>query len=234
MIGNENSIAPAFEQGSFVCPHCGVRANMKWRSVLLDVQSSQSRAEIYRQIDQNRSTKSHPLYGIDIAQQMESDNWKGAVCDGCDLVSLWRNGEMVWPNISMAPKASADMPEDIVKVFNEAREIVHASPRAAAALLRLVIQMLCRHFGHEKKTLEKSIESLVSERGISEDSKRAFRIIRNVGNDQVHAGIIDLNDNLDLAYGLFKLANLVVQEMVTRSKFVDEIEALADNLLNKP
>lgn len=58
---------------------------------------------------------------------------------------------MIYPGVSSAPLAAADMPEDVKRDFNEAREVVGKSPRSAAALLRLSIQKLCIYLGQPGK-----------------------------------------------------------------------------------
>lgn len=229
MTSNEEGNIPTFEQRSFKCPHCGDRAVMKWRTVLLDTQPSWDISQIYQQMRNNNNVGLDQFHGVEIPQRMETGNWKCAVCDGCQLVSLWKDTEMVWPNASLAPKASTDMHEEVAKVFNEAREVVRASPRAAAALLRLAIEMLCGELGYKEGSLKKKIEDLVADHGISKDSERAFSIIRNVANHQVHPGTINLEDDPELAYGLFELTNFVIYEVVTKPKKVDEIESKAQS-----
>ncbi|MBD1582168.1 hypothetical protein [Pseudoalteromonas sp. S16_S37] len=52
-------------------------------------------------------------------------------------------------------------------------------------------------------------------------------IVRVVGNESVHPGQIDLEDDADLAISLFDLLNIIAEEFITRK---NNIQKLYDNL----
>jgi len=43
-------------------------------------------------------------------------------------------------------------------------------------------------------------------------------IVRVIGNESVHPGEINLNDDKDIAYNLFELVNIIAQTMLTQPK----------------
>ncbi len=129
---------------------------------------------------------------------------------------------MIYPTGSIAPLPSEDMPEDVKADFNEARDIVQASPRAAAALLRLALQKLTIHLGGKGKNLNEDIKNLVK-KGLPPKVERALDVVRVIGNNAVHPGKIDLRDDLDTAILLFELLNMIVDTMITQPRRVDEI-----------
>ncbi len=129
---------------------------------------------------------------------------------------------MIYPTGSIAPLPSEDMPEDVKADFNEARAIVQASPRAAAALLRLALQKLTIHLGGKGKNLNEDIKNLVR-KGLPPKVERALDVVRVIGNNAVHPGKIDLRDDLDTAILLFELLNMIVDTMITQPRKVDEI-----------
>ncbi len=129
---------------------------------------------------------------------------------------------MIYPTGSIAPLPSEDMPEDVKADFNEARAIVQASPRAAAALLRLALQKLTIHLGGKGKNLNEDIKNLVK-KGLPPKVERALDVVRVIGNNAVHPGKIDLRDDLDTAILLFELLNMIVDTMITQPRRVDEI-----------
>lgn len=137
---------------------------------------------------------------------------------------IQEESDIVYPNNStiLAPLPSPDMPEDLAKDFNEARNIFSDSPRASAALLRLTIQKLCIHLGQPGKNINSDIAALVKE-GLSVKIQQSLDIVRVIGNNAVHPGEIDLNDNVDIVLALFGIINFIVEEMITRPRELDKI-----------
>lgn len=230
MTNNENTNAPSFNMETFTCPHCQAIAAMKWNLVLVDTRYDLSKAQLDDMLEDNLRRRRHPLNEIHLFEPLEKGLWQCATCSGCKKISLWRNGFIEWPNFGTAPAAHEDMPKNIAEVFDEARKIAKVSPCAASALLRLVVERICDHFECSDGSLWKRIEELMEKEGCSVRARRAAHILREVGNDQVHAGTINLNENPYLADGLFKLANLVIEETIAKEKLLNTME----NDISKP
>lgn len=130
---------------------------------------------------------------------------------------------MVYPRAVTAPKPARDMPKELNSDYEEARQIAGASPRGAAALLRLCIQKLCPLIGAKPADINTMIGELVSKGLIPSVVQKALDTVRVVGNEAVHPGTIDLNDNPSTAQALFKLVNLIVERAITEPKEIDEI-----------
>ncbi|MBP2661476.1 MAG: hypothetical protein H6Q69_4508 [Firmicutes bacterium] len=120
------------------------------------------------------------------------------------------------------PEPPKDLPEELVDDYNEARSIVHLSPRGSAALLRLVLQKLCKHLGAKGKKIDDDIAFLVSN-GLPETLQKAFDIVRVIGNEAVHPGTIDLKDDHETAKKLFLLINTIVDHLITQPKNINEL-----------
>ncbi len=167
--------------------------------------------------------------------------WQLHRCLTCSKPTLWQlridsdevsydpDGEIhyyIWkelyPIISEAPDPSLDMPKDIIEDYKEASAVLPYSPRASAALLRLVLQKLCIHLGQPGKNLNDDIRALVKA-GLSPKVQQALDAVRVIGNNAVHPGEINLNDKPEIALTLFKLINLIVEEMITRPREIKEI-----------
>ncbi len=114
------------------------------------------------------------------------------------------------------------MPQEIRREVEEARAIVAASPRAAAALLRLATQKLMSVLGEKGENINDDIKSMV-DKGLPIEVQKAFDFCRVVGNNAVHPGAIDINDTPEIAQQLFEMINFIIQERITRPK---QIEAL--------
>ena len=107
------------------------------------------------------------------------------------------------------------MPEDVAEDFNEARNIFGYSPRSSAALLRLAVQKLCIHLGQSGKNINNDIAALVKN-GLSPQIQKSLDIVRVIGNNAVHPGEIDIQENRETILALFDIINFIVQEMITR------------------
>ena len=59
--------------------------------------------------------------------------------------------------------------------------------------------------------------------GLPPKIQEAFDSIRVIGNNGVHPGEINLDENKDLAAALFPLMNLIVEKMISDPKKIDEI-----------
>jgi hypothetical protein len=117
---------------------------------------------------------------------------------------------------------NAALPNNIRALVDEARSILDMSPKGAAALLRLSIQMLCKHLGESGNNLNNDIANLVK-KGLNPMVSKSLDIVRVIGNESVHPGTIELSDNKDIAIRLFDLVNIIAEQMITHPKHVNEI-----------
>ncbi len=147
-------------------------------------------------------------------------------CRHCKKLLIWYHDKMVFPYAVTAPRANLDLPDDIKEDFEEARRIHTYSPRGTAALLRLCIQKLCIHLDEKGKNLNTDIKNLVK-KGLPPKVQEALDIVRVIGNEAVHPGVLDLRDDNETVGHLFKLVNLVADKMITEPK---EVDALYDQL----
>ena len=187
---------PKPKANSFSCPHCGVHSMQNWSDLMTQFDG---RGGWIRQKDM--------IVGL---------------CDHCSKITIWLKEEMLFPSKPSVPTPNEDLNEDITKDYNEAAEIVEKSPKSAAALLRLAIQKLCTQLGEEGKNLNDDIGELVK-KGLPAKIQKSLDIVRVIGNESVHPGQINLNDNKETAYKLFDLINLIANAMITQPKEIDNL-----------
>jgi len=158
------------------------------------------------------------------AQQSWSSVYSGAridmlmiaQCSHCRELSFWINEKLVFPRKTTAPPAHEDMPESVLKYYNEAREVSDISPRSAAAMLRIAAKKLCEHLGEDEPNLNRAIGNL-HKKGLSRRVTRSLDTVRIFGNEAgAHEGQIDLTgeDNKDVVDKLFWLVNRIIEKTI--------------------
>lgn len=114
------------------------------------------------------------------------------------------------------------MPENVKEVFLESSNVVSASPRAAAALLRLGMQKLMVYLGEKGRDINYDIAQLVK-KGLPERLQKALDAVHVTGSNAVRPGEIDSRDDIDTAVTLFDLLNMIVEVMISHPKKVNEL-----------
>ncbi|NMC67950.1 MAG: DUF4145 domain-containing protein [Spirochaetales bacterium] len=190
---------PEFEKDAFNCPHCNAYAHHEW-------------LEIFgTKIKHPGDKETFDIYSYEMAR-----------CASCHDYSIWLEEELIYPKTSAAPSPIEDMPEDVKEDFKEARAIVNASPRGAAAILRLALEKLMPHIGGEGKNLDKKIGNLV-DKGLPVEIQEALDSLRVIGNESVHPGELNMKDDTKTALYLFDILNFIVDTMIVQPKKRKEI-----------
>jgi len=139
-------------------------------------------------------------------------------CEKCGFRLVWFGDVIVYPRSNSAEQPHPDLPTPSRDTFLEAGNVLDASPRAAAALLRLALEELCVHLG-KKGDLNTMIGHLVQE-GLRPQVQQALDVVRVSGNKAVHPGTIDPGDGRDQALAMFDLINDIAEELIARPKHV--------------
>lgn len=145
-----------------------------------------------------------------------------STCQSCEQSSIWIADKMVYPKTFPVAPPNNDLNAEILAVYQEAASIVSDSPKGAAALLRLALQMVMVQLGENGKNINDDIKSLVS-KGLSPKLQKALDVLRVAGNNAVHPGQISFDDDRGIALSMFKLLNLIAEEMITRPKEIEDL-----------
>lgn len=188
-------IQPQVFQDSFTCPHCGAIAKQDWWM---------------------RHWNGNYYNG-----NKENNQLRVGSCQHCHKTTLWVEDKMYYPDTGNAPFPNPEMPESVSKLYIEAASISSKSPRGAAALLRLSIQVLCQELGEPGKNINTEVGNLVK-KGLPVIVQQSLDIVRVTGNDAVHPGQID-TDNPETVKQLFDLVNIIVEYMIALPKKVSGI-----------
>lgn len=88
--------------------------------------------------------------------------------------------------------------------------------------MRLSIQKLCKYLGEPGNNINNDIKNLVA-KGLPPKVQEALDSVRVIGNESVHPGELNLNDNREVANMLFKLVNFIATKLISEPKEIDEI-----------
>lgn len=198
-------VQPYFNGESYSCPCCGAFSQMIWNQMILPNGNSTDFHIVYCQ-----SCK-RPQVWMDLKQYLPKLN------------QHYEYRKIIYPEISIVPRPSDDIPEDIKPDYQEAANIYQKSPRGSAALLRLCLQKLCKHLGGTGKNINDDLAYLAKKELVSSKIIRAADVVRITGNEAVHPGTIDDKDFDGIAIKLFDLINIIVRQGITEQKEIDSL-----------
>lgn len=191
--------APKLNKEAFNCPRCEAYSHQIWfTGALISIHGGYSNL-------------------TDASEKLSI-----ACCSHCGDYSYWINDQLVYPEEISVPKPNQDLENEIQLDYLEAASIIDKSPRGAAALLRLAVQKLCKQLGESGKNINEDIANLVK-KGLPVQIQQALDIVRVIGNESVHPGVINLNDNKETAIKLFGLINIIARIMITQRKEIENL-----------
>jgi hypothetical protein len=145
-------------------------------------------------------------------------------CSERKALLLWHDDRIVDPATTIAPLPHPDLPDDLKGTFEEVRDILGASPRGAAALLRYVIDCLTKTLsGLDNADINTRIAHLVHDKGLAPQAQQALDSVRVIGANAAHPLEIDLSDNVELATVLFTFVNGIVEDTITRPREIAKV-----------
>jgi hypothetical protein len=236
-------IEPSITETRFSCPHCGTLTVQHWYSLhgdtVTDVDRERSAPRIWTKEnfeklkqDLNIPKEMKEKFTEEIEKELtgkiylraerkstyvkELVNLLICVCEECEEAAIWHRDRLMHPASCSCPPAHEDMPDPIVKDYNEARAIIDLSARGAAALARLCIEKLCIHLlGKDVGSIDAAIGQLVAQ-DLDERIQKKLDIVRVNGNALVHGGVMEDEDDRNKAVYLLELVNQIVDEAITR------------------
>jgi hypothetical protein len=241
-------VSPAIDQLAFNCPHCGALAKQFWFSVFAGrlqtdrtpMLATAKTVKVLKERKVGLEEREEHDRTVRGAEQLATGrpifeehhgysdfdvhNVSISSCFNCHEVCLWVYDQLLCPRRAGGPQPNLDLPPDVRRDYEEASTILDASPRGAAALLRLAIQKLCKELGESGENLNDDIASLVR-KGLDTRVQQSLDAVRVIGNHVVHPGQIDLRDDRPTAEALFGLVNLICERMITEPKHVEELYA---------
>lgn len=241
-------ISPKFMIDSFTCPHCEIASHQRWFHLCGEIRVPENNYPNSLYLDLFTDERHH----YDIIEEADIDPYIVARCDHCFDISLWYVnkkiesgkvewiGKFVYPDKSTAPQPNPDLNQKIRRIYNEARNILNKSPRAACALLRLALEELCKNLGATdnnlpdgQKRLRDRIKYLAGEKGLDNKIKEAFENVRLAGNEALHTGEINLSDKKENANLLFEMINIIADDLITKENKIKKLRKVTTKAKDK-
>lgn len=231
-------VAPSLDQAAFNCPHCAAYTTQSWHYVSLEplkqncTPSRNIEREISRKIvkisDEEalraviKEIKDGAISHVPVIHYLDGNKYLSthvsglsvAKCFNCRRPSVWAYETMIYPVNKDGDIPNQDLPDEIRADMEEARSILNLSPRGAAALLRLALEKLVNHLSGKKDNINANIALLVS-KGLDPEIQQSLDLVRVIGNDAVHPGLIDLRDDRGTAQMLYQTVNIVAERLIT-------------------
>lgn len=218
---SSNYTAPSIGLSAFNCPHprCGAHAQQHWKILgvrAATAESVKNRSDPAAEPHIQGVPPGHAFSGQGLIEGLFVSE-----CNHCHRPAIWMNGRITWPTHGDAPPPNPDLSQSVLKDYEEAGAIASVSPRGAAALLRLAVEKLCGGLVPDMDNLNDGIGKLVN-KGLDERIQQSLDIVRVIGNNAVHPGQIDLDDDPNTVARLFRLVNIVAETMITTPKEIEE------------
>jgi len=197
-MATEKYYPPQYRHTQFHCAHCKVYARQYWGNL-----------ETWNKFSWQG------LNGINL-----SDDFVVSKCAHCDRVTIWFEEAILYPRLITVEDANEDMPSDVKALYGESAQVLSISPRAAAALLRLGLQLLLGEVGGEGKNINADIKTIVAS-GVEPQTQKALDIIRVFGNNAAHPGEIQLDEDVQLVTSMYGMMNFITDRLISQKRQID-------------
>lgn len=214
----DNYYPPSYGLKAFHCPRCYVYAKQEWFGTYTS-----------RKVIAVPGSRNH----IEEHNLTEALYLEVSRCAHCHKYSIWLEEALLYPASIPVPQPHKDMPSEVSELYNESAQVLFISPRAAAALLRLALQKLLEKTGGKGKNINSDIEFLVRSGKVTTNTQRALDVLRVLGNNAVHPGEINLNEDPEHVKAMFAFMNYVVDGLISQEKQINKLfESLPDRQRN--
>lgn len=218
------TIVPIPLASSYTCPFCETTSTVNWYGI-----SHAQQAKLSDELDNGIDSHSpkpkgyyHTIINSFGSSSAELHDWAFAECNHCKKMTVWHKDKMVYPSTCPVDPPNPDMPEKVKDCYLEAAQVLNASPRSAAALLRLGLQHLLAQLLDDEGSGHLYTDIIRYSQNAPIQIVKALDIIRVTGNNSVHPGTIDLDEEPERAEYLFILMNMICDESISRPKLLEE------------
>jgi Domain of unknown function (DUF4145) len=238
-------VSPSIDQLAFSCPHCHALARQFWFSVHADPLKADEKPVVA-----NGETVAALMFGdaeegererkvkwaermasgrpfLDVHREFRNRDVQNvwiSYCFNCNEICLWVVDQLVWPRSATDPEPKLHASPDVRRENEEASQILDASPRGAAAFLRLAIEKLCKELGDSEESPRPETAPLFQEEVDARVQKvlEAMRIIESNAVPPDHVGVEDTRATAETLSGLI---NLICEKMIIEPRHLQALYA---------
>jgi hypothetical protein len=227
-------VSPAIDQLTFNCPHCHALARQFWFSVHADPLKADEKPEVattetvkaltFGDVEgaerdpklkwAEQMASGRPF--LEVHRQFRSrdvQNVSISYCFNCNEMCLWVCDQLIWPRRTGDPEPKLHASPDIQRNDEDGSQTLEASPRGAAALLRLAIEKVCKELGESGESPKDDMASFVQE-DIDARVQKVLEAVRIIESNAVCPAQIGVGDNRATAETLSGLVNLICEKMI--------------------
>jgi len=143
-------------------------------------------------------------------------------CFNCNEMCFWVYDQLVWPRRAGGPEPKLLAPPNVRREREETSQTLEASPRGAAALLRLAIEKLCKELGVSGESLKDDVALFVRE-DVDARVQKVLDAARIIESNAVRPGQIGLGDDRATAETLSGLVNLICEKMIMEPRHLQAV-----------
>ena len=143
-------------------------------------------------------------------------------CFNCNEMCLWVYDRLVWPRREGFPEPKLHAPPKVRRESEEASQILEASPRGAAALLRIAIEKLCKELGVSGESLKDDIAFFVRE-DMDARVQKVLDAAQIIESNAMRPSQIGLGEDRATAETLSGLVNLICEKMIMEPRHLQEV-----------
>ena len=135
---------------------------------------------------------------------------------------------MIYPQTGGARPPHEDMPPQIRKLYEEARGVLPASPRASAALLRVALEGLLEEVGYRQGRLADRLKKAHEDGKLSASTYKLAETLRYAGNAAAHYEPWKIDpsqgeEDREMVRNLFAFVNEVTEELIAKPRRLEEM-----------
>jgi Domain of unknown function (DUF4145) len=235
--------SPAIDQLSFNCPHCHALARQFWFSVHADPLKADEKplvapAETLKALtlgdveederDRKMKWAERMVSGrpfLEVHRQFRNrdvQNVSISYCFNCNEMCLWVCDQLVWPKRVESPEPKLQALPDVRRDDDEASQTLDASPRGAAALLRLALDKVCKELGESRESPKDDMASFVQE-DVDARAQKVLEAMCIIESNATPPGQIGVGDNRAAAETLSGLVNLICEKMIMEPRHLQAV-----------